>query len=143
MPGPGDEWDLVVMLVCGDTRNESREAYSTLYTELMGRTGLAIVGDDGDYIIGVLGLLQLKSGVRELAMLYVDDVMTPPESRSGGPLLVLVYAGKQAGVGNLPQLEKSLKTRKHEVKLPKMISLRLDQVLLSPSDEKKRDSEDR
>jgi hypothetical protein len=69
-----------------------------------------------------------------LNMYHVDDVYMPPKLLFRADLLVLIYAGKETeGLGNLPLLQEKLKSRKHRVKLPDMILLRLDEVLPSPS----------
>jgi hypothetical protein len=73
-----------------------------------------------------------------LDMYLVDDCKTIPELLFRSDLLVLVYAGKETeGLGNLPQLQKELKNRKHKVKLPEMVLLRLDEVMAYDYDEDK------
>ncbi|MDR1103955.1 MAG: hypothetical protein LBK92_01150 [Endomicrobium sp.] len=133
----------VTMLVCGDTKMESREAFNTLYRDLMGRRGLALVKPGGgDYCIGVRGSLDMDKVSADLSadlnMYYVDDLKTIPELVIPSALLVLVYAGKEEeGLGNLPLLQKNLKSRKHRIDLPEMALLRLDEVLASSCDEEK------
>ena len=124
----------VTMLVCGDTKMESREAFSTLYRDLMGGEGISLTSwDDHDHSIGVRGGLNLDNVSATLNMYYVDDLKTIPELLIPSDLLVLVYAGKEAkGLGNLPLLKKELKSRKHRIELPEMVLLRLDEVLASP-----------
>ena len=127
----------VTMLVCGDSKVESEEAFERLYTHLMGRRGVCMTSD---YYTRLKGSLNLDDVSAELsasvAMYRVKDLNTIPELRFPSDLLVLVYAGKEAeGVGNLPLLQEKLKNRKHRIELPEMALLRLDEVLLSSYDE--------
>jgi hypothetical protein len=127
----------VTMLVCGDNKMESMKAFETLYTHLTGGVGLALVrSPDFDRCIGIRCSLNMDDVSADLSatlnMYYVEDVQTPQELLIPSDLLVLVYAGKEAkGLGNLPQLQKELKRRKHRVELPEMVLLNLNEVLVS------------
>jgi hypothetical protein len=117
---------------------ESMEAFDTLYTHLLDRKGLGLVRPpDFDHCIGVKGFLNMYDVSADLSatlnMYYVEDAHAPQELLIPSDLLVLVYAGKETkGLGNLPQLQKKLKSRKHSVKLPEMVLLNLNEVLASP-----------
>jgi hypothetical protein len=134
----------VTMLVCGDSKMESREAFGMLSTHLMGGHWVTVAmgghGINPDTTYGIRNSLDMDNVSADLSadlnMYYVDDVHTPPSILFRADLLVLVYAGKEAeGVGNLPLLQKNLKSRKHRIELPDMTMLRLDEVLASSCDE--------
>jgi hypothetical protein len=136
----------ITMLVCGDTKMESREAFNRLYHDLIGGHGLGLTKRGGcprDPTIGVRGTVSMDDVSADLSanlnMYYVDDLKTIPELLIPSSLLVLIYAGKEAeGLGSLPVLQEKLKKRKHRIELPEMALLRLDEVLASSCDEDKR-----
>jgi hypothetical protein len=127
----------VTMLVSGDTKMESREAFNTLFRDLMGSKGLVLTKrGGGDYAIGMRSSVNMDKVSANLNMYYVDDLKTIPELLIPSALLVLVYAGKEAeGLGNLLLLQEKLKRCKHRVALPDIKLLRLDEVLPSSYDE--------
>jgi hypothetical protein len=131
----------VTMLVSGNSKVEATEAFEKLYTHLLGRHGVTVAmgghGVDPDTTYGIRGFVNIDDVSAELSanlnMYHVDDLKTVPKLLFPADLVVLVYAGKEAkGLGNLPQLQEKLKSRKHRVKLPDMVLLRLDEVLSSP-----------
>ncbi|MDR1104302.1 MAG: hypothetical protein LBK92_02970 [Endomicrobium sp.] len=134
----------VTMLVCGDTKMESREAFYTLFRDLMGEEGVTVAmgghGINPDTTYGIRSSVDMDNMSADLSanlnMYYVDDVRTPPTLLFQSDLLVLVYAGKEAdGLGNLPLLKKKLKSCKHRIAIPKIAMLRLDEVLASSCNE--------
>jgi hypothetical protein len=136
----------VTMFVCGDNKRESREAFNRLYWDLMDGHGSTVpmggYGINPNTTYGIRGFVDMDKVSADLSanlnMYYVDDVQTPPPLLFQADLLVLVYAGKETeGFGNLPLLQRNLKSRKrkHRVKLPDMAMLRLGEVLASSCDE--------
>jgi hypothetical protein len=131
----------VAMLVCGDSKTESREAFETLYRRLMGEQGLGSLKRPGsNYCMGVRGWLDMDNMSADLSatldMYPVHDLKTIPELLFPSDLVVLVYAGKEAeGLGNLPQLQKELKSSKHRGTLPEIVLLRLNELLTSSYDD--------
>jgi hypothetical protein len=126
----------VTILVSGDSKKKSEEAFNALYRHLLGGYGVRM-GKDYTCLSGLLNMDNVSAELSATVDMYhVNDLKTIPELWFPSDLLVLVYAGEKAeGLGNLPQLQKELKRRKHRIELPEMVLLRLNEVLPSSYDD--------